>query len=126
MRGFSPSDFPDYATYHQHKSALDRAQSTSDIVLNAWDGLTKFTHRHNGMYWELQRLMHDAVQIGYESALGLPHRSSDYDITAKTLKDDPNKCRMCKHGYLVYGCEQRCSLADCERECELEVREYLD
>lgn len=126
MRGFSPSDFPDYATYRQHKHFLNRAQSAADTVFNVWDELTQFTHRHRGMYWELQRLLHDAVQIGYESALGLPHRSSDYDITAETLKDDPNKCRMCKHGYLVYGCEQRCSLADCERECNLEVREYLN
>ena len=125
MRGFSPSDFPDYGTYRQHKSALDRAQSAADTVFNAWDNLTQFTHRHRGMYWELQRLLHDAVQIGYESALGLPHRSSDYDITAETLTRD-NKCRMCKHGYLVYGCEPECSRTKAGLPCELEVREYLD
>lgn len=125
MRGFTQSDFPDYGTYIKHKSKLDRAQSTTDELLHAWDSLTGFTHRHVGMYWELQRLMHDAAQVGYEAAIGKPHRISDYDITEETIKYDPDKCRYCTHQYLVYGCEPECARLKAGLACELEVREFF-
>lgn len=125
MRGFVPSEFPDFSTYNKHRRALNDAQGVSDRVLSVWDDLTGFTRRNPGMYFEIQRLMHDAAQIGYESALGRSHRASDYDITSKTLSDRI-KCQFCKNNYYVYGCEPECKRKKEGLPCEIEVKEFLE
>lgn len=125
MRGFTQSDFMDYETYWKHKAKLDRGCGSADQLLKIWDNMTGFLRRHPDMFWEIQRLLHDSVQLGYEVSIGKPHRSTDYDITPRTLTDN-NKCQFCEHGYLVYNCEQACARKDKGLDCELKVREYFE
>lgn len=125
MRGFSPSDFGDYETYYGHKARLDRAQSSADRLLDVWNGMTGFFWHHPGMYFEIQRLLHDSAQLGYEAAIGKGHRAIDYDITPETLTRD-NECQFCEHHYMVYNCEDECKRKKEGLPCKLEVREYFE
>lgn len=125
MRGFVTSDFPDYTTYETHRRALNRAQGVSDQLLTVYDDMTCLTRRHPGMYSEIQQLMHDATQIGYETGIGMEHRAKDYDITPETLSNR-TKCKFCTNSYYVYGCEHNCKRINAGLPCELEVKEFLE
>lgn len=126
MRGFEAKDFPDSFTYDRHKNALRRAQRTSKSLFDLWNSVTGWFPEDSGYYYEIMSLLDDAVQIGYEQALGIPHKSSDYDIDNGSIDGYTGACDFYKHQYFVYNCEEECARKNNGLECKLEVKEYLD
>jgi len=126
MRGFGPTDFPDYGEYQIHRDRLERAQRTNNRLFDAWNDSTGLFPKNTGYRYEIESLLEDAVQIGYEAALKIPHKPSDYDIDEATIATYPNKCDFCKNQYFVYNCEEECTRRRAGLPCKLEVKEYLD
>jgi hypothetical protein len=120
MSGFSPKDFADHDEYEMHRDGLERAQCLSRRIF------PKFIPPDSRTCAAFQDLVECAVRLGYEAALGLPHKASDYGLNNLTLDGNPNKCYFCKHHDLVYGCESECVLQKKGLPCELEVKEHFD
>ena len=126
MLGLDPKDFKDYHTYEINRARLERAQRTAVNVYDAIIGLTNCVEEDSMLDLELIRMIQNAVQIGYEEAIGLPHKSSDYDVDDVTVGDYVDRCKFCKHVYYVYGCEENCALKTKGLECKLEIKEFLE
>ncbi|MDD3021788.1 MAG: hypothetical protein PHX61_12545 [Alphaproteobacteria bacterium] len=126
MRGFDPKDFPDYHTYEINRNKLERAQRVANRLFDLWNDSTGIFQPHTGYWYEAIGSIEDAVQIGYEEAIGLPHKSSDYDVDEVTVGDYADRCKFCKHVYYVYGCEENCALKTKGLECNFEVKEFLE
>lgn len=126
MRGFEPSDFQDYDTYTKSRNQLRRAQRVGKSIFDLWNDANGLCLRDSSLYYELESLLDDAVQIGYEAALGMPHKASDYDIDRATVIGYENQCDFCKHQYFVYNCEEECARENKGLPCNLEIKEHLD
>ena len=126
MLGLDPKDFKDYHTYEINRDRLERAQRTAVNVYDAIIGLTNCVEEDSMLDLELIRMIQNAVQIGYEAALGIPHKAEDYDITTDTLVYFPARCVFCKHRFTMDGCEMECALEYNNEPCKLEVKEFLD
>lgn len=126
MRGFDPQDFPDYSTYEKHRNELQRAQRVSKSLFDVWTAFTGWFPKNTGCYCEILSLLNDAVQLGYEQALKMPHKSKDYDIDDVSINGYSDACDFCKHQYFVYGCEEECACKDKGLPCKLEVKATLD
>ena len=126
MRGFEPADFIDYHAYETNRNQLERAQRTAKSVFDIWNAGVGLFLKDSGYYYEILSLLDDAVQIGYERAIGLSHKSTDYDIDAVTLNGYTGACNFCKHQYFVYGCEEECARKSAGLSCEIDAKEYLD
>lgn len=126
MRGLDPKDFEDVHTYETHRNELERAQRVANRLFDLWNDANEVFQPHTGFWYEAIGIIEDAVQIGYESAIGLPHKASDYDVDKATVEDYVDRCKFCKHEYYVYGCEQNCALKNKGLDCKLEVKEYIE
>lgn len=126
MKGFNPSQFTDYDEYRKHRDNLERTQRLKNHIFEAWNSISNLFPPYSGYYIEIQELLEGAVQLGYEAALGMPHKATDYDIDERTLDAYQNKCHFCKHHYLIYGYEDECILRKKRLPCKLEVKEYID
>ena len=124
--GFDTGDFANYDDYRWHSDNLERTQRLNNHIFAAWNSISNFFEPHSGWYMEMQGLLERAVQLGYEAALGLPHKATDYDLDERTLDGYADKCRFCKHEYLVYGCESECARLNNGLPCKLEAKEYVE
>lgn len=123
MSGFSPKDFG--ATYEKHRDELERARRVAKLLLDLWVDATGWFPKGTSRCYEIQSLIEDATRIGYEAALGMPHKSKDYDIDEVTLGGYGHKCDFCKHQYFVYNCEEECARTSAGLSCKLTVKENL-
>ena len=126
MRGFDPQDFPDYSTYEKHRNKLQRAQRVSKSLFDIWNSVTGWFPHNSGYYYEIMSILDDAVQVGYEQAMGMPHKAKDYDIDEHSIDGYTEACDFCKHQFFVYGCEEECARKVNGLQCKLEVKENLD
>jgi hypothetical protein len=126
MYGLQPSDFESYHAYETHRDALEHAQKTNIRLFDVWNSLLDLVDYDTGKWCELRRILDDAVQIGYESALGLPHRAADY-LEKWSLSTYPGACTFCKNSYVhpVEG-EVGCNLEDNDLRCRFEMKEFLE
>jgi hypothetical protein len=124
--GLDPKDFKDYHTYEANRDRLERAQRVAVNIYDALISLTDRVEEDSMLDLELIRLVQNSVQIGYEAALGLPHKASDYDITPETLLYFPARCVFCKHRFTKDGNEMECALEWDNKPCKIEVKEFID
>lgn len=123
---FTANDFPSYHTYETNATKLERAVRLSRKLFDIWISLSKMVEKDTPLFYEILTQIEGAVQIGYESALNMPHKSSDYNLTPETLIGYNNVCKFCKHVYYTYGCEEGCNRKDKKLDCRLEVKKYLE
>ena len=121
MRGLSPNDFSNYRSYSESSTRLERAQKIFRKIFATACSASGICSMD-----KFSSLLNDAVQMGFESALGLPHRSINYGMTNDVLRESQLPCSFCNHCYLVYGCEENCALKNTGLPCKMEVKEYLD
>ena len=126
MSGFNPKDFGEYTTYEKHRNELERARRVAKLLLGLWVDATGWFPKGTSRHYEIQSLIEDATRIGYEAALGMPHKVKDYDIDEVTLGCHEHKCDFCKHQYFVYNCEEECARTSIGLPCKLTVKENLE
>lgn len=123
---FIPKDFADYNTYEKNAIKLEQTQRLYHKIFNVWISLSGMIEKDTPLFCEIASLLDNAVQIGYEAALDMPHKASDYDIDRATVIGYENQCDFCKHQYFVYNCEEECARENKGFPCDLDVKEYLD
>lgn len=125
MSDFVASDFSDYHAYETHRNQLERARRVSKRLLDLWADAGVWFPKGSSVYYEMLSLVEDATKIGYEAALGMPHRAKDYDVDSATLRGYAHKCDFCKHQYFVYNCEEECARKNKGLPCEIDTVEYI-
>ena len=126
LRGLSPGNFQNYQKYSEHRTRLERAQRTAKELSSYLESVPSADSNSHDIGSFQSSFLDAAVQIGFESALDLPHKAIDYGITDDALKRTEKACRYCKHQYFVYGCEENCAQKNKGLPCKMEVKEYLD
>jgi hypothetical protein len=126
MNGLQPNDFTDYHAYETHRDALERAQRTTVRLFDVWNALYDLVDYDTGKWCELRRILDDAVQLGYESALGLSHRTADY-LDKWSLSTYSDVCAYCNNSKASYfEGETSCPIEDAGERCQFEMKEFLD
>jgi hypothetical protein len=118
---FKPSDFPTRAEYENHLVELERAQTLAGRILMIMNDAYNFADYGTQIYSAMQDIVHDAVQLGYEAAIGKPHKASDYGVNAALLSGHGDACWFCDYAAHRLG-ERECMLD----ECKLGVSEFIE
>lgn len=118
---FKPSDFSSYAEYEKHAVALERAQTLNFRLFEIWNDCMELVQPDTNLYCNLLAVLDESVQLGYEAAIGKPHKASDYSVSEETIGGHDNACWFCNNNVERIG-DRDCML----RECKFEVKEYID
>ncbi len=118
---FKPSDFSTYSEYERHSIALERAQNLNYRLFQIWNDCMGLVEPDTIIYSNLVAVMDEAVQLGYEEAIGKPHKASDYSVNEEVLNGHENACWFCNNNAHRLG-DMDCLLD----ECKLEVSEFIE